>query len=39
MRAGRIVAEFARGVSDVDVLAAAAGRLQQQTGKEAGDGH
>jgi rhamnose transport system ATP-binding protein len=39
MRDGRIVAEFARGVSDVDVLAAAAGRLQQQTGKEAGDGH
>jgi rhamnose transport system ATP-binding protein len=39
MRDGRIVAEFARGVSDVDVLAAAAGRLQQQAGKEAGDGH
>jgi rhamnose transport system ATP-binding protein len=39
MRDGRIVAEFARGVSDVDVLAAAAGRMQQQAGKEAGDGH
>jgi rhamnose transport system ATP-binding protein len=39
MRDGRIVAEFARGVSDLDVLAAAAGRLHDQTGKEASDGH
>jgi rhamnose transport system ATP-binding protein len=39
MRDGRIVAEFARGVSDLDVLAAAAGRLGDQTGKEASDGN
>jgi rhamnose transport system ATP-binding protein len=39
MRDGRIVAEFPRGVSDLDVLAAAAGRLHDQTGKEASDGH
>jgi hypothetical protein len=39
MRDGRIVAAFTRGVSDVDVLSAAAGRLRDETGREATDGH
>jgi rhamnose transport system ATP-binding protein len=36
MREGRVVAEFPKGVPDVDVLAAAAGRLRQQPDGQAG---
>jgi rhamnose transport system ATP-binding protein len=39
MREGRVVAEFPRGVSDVEVLDAAAGRLRDHDGKGADDGH
>jgi rhamnose transport system ATP-binding protein len=39
MRDGEMVAEFTRGVSDVDVLSAAAGRLRHETGKEPADGN